>query len=64
MPVMSHEIAVLIQLTVWLSGWLNIKVFGITADDKPRRFRFNLRFLADYRKLITICITMYIRSLL
>ena len=64
----SHEIAWLVPLLVALSQFLNSRV-GITYDvcdgvDKsgltlPKRF--NLRFLADYRTLLVLVVTWFIR---
>ena len=64
----SHEIAFLVWQLVELSNMLNRKL-GIqtTADDKDLRHsthhflprRINLRFLADYRNMITVLFTIW-----
>jgi len=52
----SHEIHFLVQATIWLSDWLNMKLGLIGKDQKYARqvFRINLRFLADYRNILWI----------
>ena len=56
---MTYEIGFLVTFLVWLSDLLN-KKFEIDPDDKSRSFRFNLRFLADYRNLLSIVVVAYI----
>lgn len=61
MRVMTYEVGVLVTLAIRLSDWLN-KKFDIDPNDKSRMFRFNLRFLANYRNLFYIAVFVYILS--
>ncbi|CAB9516832.1 expressed unknown protein [Seminavis robusta] len=46
----SHEIPILVPVTIAISDWLNNKL----GRDKADGFRINLRFFADYRNLLFI----------
>ena len=54
----SHELSFLVSWTNLLSNWINIKL-GLTRnnnDDSREWLRINLRFLADYRNVLFICL--------
>lgn len=62
--VTSHEIALLVTLTIALSNWLNNKLGLIDKDKAPLPFRINLRFLADYRNILFLgCCYMFLKAL-
>jgi hypothetical protein len=54
----SHEIPLLVDLTIWASDALNEK-FGFTKNTDGN-FRVNLRFFADYRNSMFVVITTYL----
>ena len=57
--VKTHEVAFLVDFMLWLSDWLNDKL-GIAPGDTNVLFRFNLRFLADYRNLLFTMVLLYV----
>jgi hypothetical protein len=54
----SHEIALLVDLSIWLSDYLNQKLASV--ENMPKVIRLNLRFLSDYRNLLFIGLTAYV----
>lgn len=54
----SHEVSLLVDLTIWVSDALNEKL-GFSKNNDGI-FRINLRFFADYRNALFIVITAYL----
>ena len=68
--VKSYEIPQLVPLTIKMSDWINEKTalapqgsFGTEEMARKTWFRINLRFLADYRTIIWICLLSWLWSL-
>lgn len=68
--VKSYEIPQLVTLTIKMSDWINKKTGlapkgGDGTDEVARKswFRVNLRFLADYRTILWICLVSWLWSL-
>lgn len=60
MRVMTYEIAMLVSLTVWISDIVNERFGFPVKSGLYGSFRVNLRFLADYRNLLSILLFTYV----